>query len=765
MSIGQEIVRFGRELIGRNAAIEPVAEVAHREQWLQRMGTPSFQAFVDSFLTFQGQIYQPGYTTTYAGEKVEPVTDNFLGYVSGAYKSNGIIFAVSMARARPFSEISFKFRRRRQSGGGNDLFGLPELDILDTPWPGGTTQDLLMRAEQDITCGGTAFWVRESGRDGDRLRRLRPDWCEFILTAPPDQAIQSDVVGIKYTAGGPWGGGPSELYPTRGRFAEAAFWAPIPDPDALYRGMSWLTPVIQEMQADKAASSHKLKFFENAATPNLSVSLKESVGPDKFVDFVRKMNEASVGVENAYKTLYTGGGADVRVIGADMQQLDFRATQGAGETRIAAAGGVPPIVVGLSEGLAAATYSNYGQAKRAYGDLFLRSQWRSFCGAISPIIDVPADATLWYDAADVAFLREDSKDLADIQAVQASTINTLISAGYTPESVVSAVLAEDFSKLKHSGMMSVQLQPPGKPEGDKPAEPAADPVAETATKAGTITGLLGTEAFDPESIVTAVEADDLTQLEIVEPLAEPGAAPGEEVAADVPPEDDAALADGIDSLQVARGRHDYVRDSEGQFARTPGAKIGPIADPLKLGGRIKLGPGEQFSGSARVHDRDGDASAVMARIDTGDGPRIRFGLVHPEDVRSWGAQDRGGTVELTPQSAEELRHVIKDAEQAGKANVAAFRASLRDARKSGVPEDQWPHSEDDIAQGSITGSRWGDLDWKLTREEGPDYADYGPGGKWSLGLSVNDGEPFYLESSAQVGKLDKALANLMGDGA
>lgn len=552
MRISQELARFGNAIIGRT--VEPAPGDSRARPWVERMGDPSFQSWADAFLQFQGQIYQPAYTTTYAGQKVEPVADSFLGYVSGAYKRNGIVFAVSMARARPFSEIQFAFRRRRQSGGGNDLFGTRALDVLDVPWPGGTTQDLLMRAEQDVTCGGTAFWAREDDRDSERLRRLRPDWCEFILSAPPDKAVRADVVGIKYTVGGPWSGGASELYLVGGKFAEAAFWAPIPDPDALYRGMSWLSPVIEEMQADKAATAHKLKFFENAATPNIAVSLKETVGPDKFMEFVRKMNEASVGVENAYKTLYTAGGADVRVIGADMRQIDFRATQGAGETRIAAAGGVPPIVVGLSEGLASATYSNYGQARRAFADSFLRSQWRSLCGALAPIIDVPDDATLWYDARDVAFLREDSKDLADIQSTQAGTISSLIASGFTPETSVSAVLAEDFSLLKHSGMMSVQLQAPGKPEGEDVPEPV-DETAETSTQASTIAGLIGTQTFDPESVVTAVEANDLTLLEIVEPIADPGEVPpgdnGETLLPDeADPEADDATAAAIDSLEV-----------------------------------------------------------------------------------------------------------------------------------------------------------------------------------------------------------------------
>jgi hypothetical protein len=402
-----------------------------------------------------------------------------------------------------------------------------------------------------VTAGGTAFWAKEDGPGGERLRRLRPDWCEFILTAPPDEAVAADIVGIKYTPGGPWSGKTSQLYLVGGRFAEATFWAPIPDPDALYRGMSWLTPVIKEMQADGAARDHKLKFFENAATPNLAVSLKETVGPDKFLEFVRKMNEASVGIDNAYKTLYTGGGADVTVVGADLRQLDFRATQGAGETRIAAAGGVPPIVVGLSEGLAAATYSNYGQAKRAYADLFLRSQWRSLCGSLAPLIEVPDDSTLWYDSRDVAFLREDNKDLADTQATQAGTINTLIAAGFTPETSRDAVMAEDFAILKHSGLMSVQLQAPGAQDVKPEPEPGPDPeVAETATKATTITGLIGAQAFDPDSVVKAVEASDLTQLVIEEPEDDPAAEDPLGTEGEPDPETDADLAAAIDSVEV-----------------------------------------------------------------------------------------------------------------------------------------------------------------------------------------------------------------------
>jgi hypothetical protein len=524
--------RFGRELVRWTP--EPTALDVAQETFIKRMGDPTFQGWVDSFLSFQGQVYQPAYTTTYAGQKAEPVLDTFLGYVTGAYKRNGVIFATSMARARLFSEARFKFRRLGTSGGGNDLFGNRSLEILEKPWPGGTTQSLLMRAEQDVTVGGT-FFLAESER-GDRLLRRRPDWMEFILDAPPDDAVEANIVGYKYTVGGARSGGRSKLY----LLDECIHWAPIPDPDAMYRGMSWLTPILKELQADTMATNHKLAFFENGATPNMVVSLKETVGPDAFAEFVRKMTEATRGVDKAYETLYTGGGADVTVVGANMQQLAFAETIGHGETRIAAAGGVPPIIIGLSEGLAAATYSNYGQARRAFGDTWGSNQWRSFCAAVAPLVEVPNDAELWYDTSDIPFLREDQKDLAETMSVNAATLNGLLAAGWTPESALAAMLAEDFSLLVHSGLMSVQLQPPGA-QDDKGPTPADDAAA-FSTKATSVVALTGA-SFDPDSAVAAADAQDLSLLVFVEPEPDPALDPATGLPIDPAADPAAASAD------------------------------------------------------------------------------------------------------------------------------------------------------------------------------------------------------------------------------
>lgn len=406
-----------------------------------------------AYFTFNGLSYPfiTGGTPTQAAEKIE---GNFAGYVQGAYKTNGVVFACMAARQLLFSEARFQFRQRR-AGRPGDLFGTPALGVLERPWENGTTGDLLTRAILDVDLAGNFYAVRR----GNALRRLRPDWVTIILGSRTGSEIDTEVVGYAYEEGGPGSGkDPIGLLPE-----QVCHFAPLPDPVAKYRGMSWLQPIIGEILGDRAAITHKQKFFENGTQLGYVVTLDPDgkLNDDAFKRWVQTFKAGHEGNLNAYKTLFLSRGADVKVVGADLKQVDFKQVQGAGETRICAAARVPPIIVGVSEGLESATYSNYGQARRAFADLTMRPLWRNMAGSFASIIDVPENAELWYDDRDVPFLQEDMKDEAEIQQMQAGAIRQLLDAGFTSDSVVAAVTAGDLRRLEHSGLFSVQLQPAG----------------------------------------------------------------------------------------------------------------------------------------------------------------------------------------------------------------------------------------------------------------------------------------------------------------
>lgn len=434
---------------------------------LRTLFTPQENRDFWPYVNFGGNTYPiPYLNQTLQGTK-EEIGSDFLGLGNGALKANPVVYACMQARSALFSEARFMYRGIR-SGTPGELFSKPELELLRHPWPGGTTGDLLARTMQDADLGGNAYWVRKPGR----LARLRPDWVTMIHGSYTDPQMDmwdpdAELLAYAYQPGGPAHGDPVYFLP-----AQVAHFAPMPDPIAPVRGMSWLTPLIREVQADSQMTTHKQAFLVNGATVNLVVTGVPGASPEAFAKWVAEFERGHKGERNAYKSFYATAGMDAKTIGSDMQQIDFKAVQGLGETRIAAAAGVPAAVVGISEGLAGSSLNagNFQSAMRRFADLTMRPAWRNACGSFERIIAVPGDAELWYDDRDIPALKDDIKDYAEVQALQAQAIRQYVDAGFEPESVVDAVNSGDLKRLAHTGLYSVQLQPP-MPEGPEEPEP------------------------------------------------------------------------------------------------------------------------------------------------------------------------------------------------------------------------------------------------------------------------------------------------------
>lgn len=408
-----------------------------------------------------GQYAFPtGVATTYANGRAETFGDDFTGYTHIA-KNHGIVAACIAIRASVFAEVRFRYQ---QFAGGQPagLFGNASLDILDRPWPNGSTGELAARMIQDADLGGNFYAVRR----GNRIYRRRPDKVVIALTGDPDADEFVDVAGYLYYPKGVQAGGQFYVYDP----ADVVHWSPLPDPEAEYKGMSWLTPVLREIRTDRAAQQYKQDYFDNAASPNMVVKTPEQVmTQEQFDMFVARLRAEHSGAGNRHKQLFLAPGADVEVIGANLQDLDLSNSVGRDEARIASAAGVPAVILGLKESMQGSSLNagNYGQARRRFADGTMKPLYRSAAAALEKVVQVPSGARLWYDDSQVAFFREDRKDAADIFAVKAQAARTLIDAGFEADTVTDAVNVEDITRLNHSGLYSVQLQAPG--AGQQPA--------------------------------------------------------------------------------------------------------------------------------------------------------------------------------------------------------------------------------------------------------------------------------------------------------
>src|SRR5262245_51259937 len=75
------------------------------------------------------------------------------------FKGNGPIFSLVLARLQAFSQVRFQWTRFAGSQ-PTDLFGTADLGVLERPWHGGTTSDLLARMEVHASAAGCAYVTR-----------------------------------------------------------------------------------------------------------------------------------------------------------------------------------------------------------------------------------------------------------------------------------------------------------------------------------------------------------------------------------------------------------------------------------------------------------------------------------------------------------------------------------------------------------------------------------------------------------------------------
>jgi phage portal protein BeeE len=441
------------------------------KSWLvpQRGGRKSFsQAPFWELDAYRAGLFSQGST-----RNAERIENDFEGYAAQAYKANGIVFGCIDRRVQVFSQARFQWRRYRQ-GQPQELFGTPELRLLERPWPNGTTGELLSLMEIDNSLAGNFYATtadsrgrigRNSSGPTRRIVRMRPDWVTLIIDAPSGDpyGLDARVVGYEYEPKTDSGRrDPVLLLPE-----EVCHYSPKPDPIARFRGMSWLSPVIDEVAADKATTRHKRKVFQNGAVPMMALKFDKDVRREDFLTFVREFNSSHQGVDQWYKTLFLANGADPKPLSFDFKALDMKSLQGAGETRLAVAAGVPAAILGISEGLAGSTLNagNFGAARRLFVDTTQQDLWRKAAPSLRNLVTPPGDdVELEIDPRHIPFLREDAKDDAEIRRLEAEALARAFAAGFDGVDGMNAVIewlrTGDLARLtgKHSGVQSVQTQ-------------------------------------------------------------------------------------------------------------------------------------------------------------------------------------------------------------------------------------------------------------------------------------------------------------------
>jgi hypothetical protein len=402
-----------------------------------------------------------GFTQTLAdGRKVSWPSTN-IPATTGRLQSNGASWTVSHFVARNFGAGRFVFRRISPGGRPGEFFTSSALTPLQSATPGLSQSQILVRAYLDACAGGNSYWTtpRKLGlEDSDRAVRLPLGQVQIVVVPGPG-GFGWEKAGYVYS--------PDPKDPGLVHFLDldqVAHFMPWPDPADPYRGMSWMTPHLRQVYTDELLTDHVANYFLNAATPNLIVRYPVEVDSDEIAAYKKVYEAVNSGPANAGRAVHVGGGVDITPAGANLADAGASLISQMSQAALAAAAGVPAILVGFAGASASEPeYVAQGQARRLFADATLWPLWNDAAAAFSTLIAPPpgGPAELAIDGRDVPMLREDSKDQAEVLAVLIGALNAAVMNGWDPETAKAAVLAGDLSLLTHTGALSVQLYPGG----------------------------------------------------------------------------------------------------------------------------------------------------------------------------------------------------------------------------------------------------------------------------------------------------------------
>lgn len=247
--------------------------------------------------------------------------------------------------------------------------------------------------------GGNAYWVATLDRAGRPIEA----WPYHAGQVRPKPGGVAWITGYEFFNGdGVW----EDIDPNK--YAVVHFKWPLPDPTQPWMAQPPLRGVAGSVDTIAEIDTYIYALLKNNAIPPILVKLpkdREMDKPEK--DRFRAQWQAMYGGEKRGGVAILDDGADVSVLGLNLQQLAVDALYRVPETRIAAAFRVPPILAGLLSGLDASTYSNYEQARKSFTQDTLVPLWRAWGTEVESVF-----GELWRKAV---YLRHDLSMVASLQ--------------------------------------------------------------------------------------------------------------------------------------------------------------------------------------------------------------------------------------------------------------------------------------------------------------------------------------------------------------
>lgn len=413
----------------------------------------------------------------------------FPTYVSDGYRKNEIIYACVEATADTAASTRLMVMRR---GDDQEMEDHPLRALMERPNPFMSEFDFWSMTLIYYKLAGAAYWIKRRNNLGQviELWPLRPDYVapirdgkafisQYEYNLPGNDQVKLDAADVL-------------------AFVKR-------DPLDLYKILSPLKVLSRSADVDNEITDYLKRFFEKGGNPAGVLKSKLKLSPQSIDQILASWEKRYGGVQNWYKPTVLDSDAEYQRTGLTFQEMGFTDLDQRNELRICQVLRVPPIIVGTRGGLARSTFSNYGEARKAWWEDTLLPLYKYLSDTIDAQLapDFGDDIDTEWDFSEVPALK-DNRDAQWTRATTAwqagmITLNMALKEIGLEQIGDSGDVFMRPSTVQMIDMdgIEVSTEDPDavKPEPPEPVIPAANPNPETMPGAG---DALGGQAALPE---------------------------------------------------------------------------------------------------------------------------------------------------------------------------------------------------------------------------------------------------------------------------
>jgi HK97 family phage portal protein len=319
------------------------------------------------------------------------------------YNLNSAVYACiskhAFAYPQPFLEVVNK--------AGEPQPNHPLQALIDKPNPFMSWSELALYIAIYKTIGGEVFLWKN--RVGGRIYELWPyhvgqmmpvsrgsDWITNYAFTSAD----GEEIGVK-------------------REDVMHFRWPGVDTQQPWRGFAPIRAIGREVDSDTEATRYMYALLFNDAAPRTIINLNQPLTETAYQRFIATYYARHGGESRGGIGLLEGEGKISR-LALNLQEMDFGRLRDVPETRIASAFGISPMYAGLNVGLQHSTYSNMGDARRAFIEDTIIQLCERDAGELTNELagEFPGDMRLRFNYSRVVALQE-NEDAKHTRAIAA----------------------------------------------------------------------------------------------------------------------------------------------------------------------------------------------------------------------------------------------------------------------------------------------------------------------------------------------------------